>query len=103
MPGLHHVKIDKKSFRATMWPGKGERWHPGFSDGNSSSSPFARERLGAELCGMTEGTRSALPSPPCCEDSSAVFVQCRYYNTVLLQTGKKLECNPSRFKLGTDG
>lgn len=93
MPGLHHVKIDNKSFRGTMWPGKGGE--VGFSDGNGPPSPFAEEWLGAELCGMKEGTRSALASPLCCEDPSEVFVQCKYYNTMPLQTGEKLECNHS--------
>jgi len=70
------VKIDKKSLGLPRGQERRERWLPGFSDGKCPSSPFAREWLGARLCRMMEGTRSALPSPPCCEDSSEVFVQC---------------------------
>lgn len=81
---------------------KRESCHLGFCTGYSS--PLLGNGLGSELCGMTEGTSSALPSTPCCEVSSEVFVQQRYCkHSVCCGQEKSLSpTNHSRCKLDAD-
>lgn len=79
---------------------KRKSYHLGFCIGYSS--PLLGNGLGSELCGMTEGTSSALPSTPCCEDSSEVFVQQRYCKHSVCCGQEKCLTNHSRCKLAAD-
>lgn len=91
MPGPLCVKV-AKAFKLPCGQERGLGWHPEFSDSNGSSSPFAGKWFRAQLCRMREEARSALSSPPYCEDPQEGSVQCRLKTKSLSETtqGSKL-------------